>query len=145
MSGDKAKLISGISWLILIGYLILTIITITVIYMFDWARSLFTNTEVIVKINAVWFSILIFVYGIFALRKNYKRARLSNLAIRLDPQFLLISAFILFSIKEILNLIVFFVDNDLILEQSLNNGIVVLNFGGYVALLGSIYFSRKRK
>ncbi len=125
--------------------MILTIITILIIYLFDWARDLFNDTEYIVKINAVWFSFIIAAYGIYALRKNYKRAKLSNLQIKLDPQFLLISAFILFAIKELLKLIVFYLDADQVHAHALSNGAVVLNFGGYVSLLGSIYFGRKKR
>ncbi|MCY3412205.1 MAG: hypothetical protein INQ03_11280 [Candidatus Heimdallarchaeota archaeon] len=144
MSEEKFRFISLISWIILIGYILFSLGTILTLYLFDWAVDLFDATEGIVKINAVWFSLFIAIYGSFALRKNFKRARLSNLNITLDSQFLLVAGFILFTLKEILYMIIHFANLDTIINYALENGAIVLNFGGYVALLASIYFGRKK-
>ena len=141
---EQVKTVSRVSWGIFIGYILFSLITFITIYIFDWARKLFELTEAIVKINAVWFSAFIAIYGVFAMRKNVRRAKLSNLPIRLDSQFLLVAAFVLFTIKEVIKLVVFYTGSD-ILTSALKNSVVVLNFGGYVSLFGSIYFGRKRK
>ncbi|MDH5401673.1 MAG: hypothetical protein OEY49_04205 [Candidatus Heimdallarchaeota archaeon] len=136
---------SKLSYFIFIGYLALSFVTYFLIVYFDWANDLFDQTELIIKINAVWFSLGIVSYGIFALRRNLKRAKLSDLELKLDTQFLIVVAFLFFGIKQIIDLLLLMFKN---LEEqevfALNNTGKVLEFGGFMAGLLSIYLGRRK-
>lgn len=144
-SDEKFQLIRPISWIILIGYVILAILTFILIQYIEFARELFEDTEVIIKINAVWFSMGIVGYGIYAIQKNRRRAKLSNLNISLDTQFLIVVAFFLFGLKQIIDLILYYsTSTDINFINAMKNAGKVLEFGGFMAGLASIYYGRKR-
>lgn len=109
-----------------------------------WARNLFDETQIIVYINAVWFGLGIVAYGAFALMKNRRRAILSNLDIKLDTQFMIVSSFFLFSLSQVIDLLIFLRDPSGDKLLALESGSKVLEFGGFMAGLASIYFGRKR-
>jgi len=109
-----------------------------------WARDLFDQTQIIVYINAVWFGLGIVAYGTYALMKNRRRAILSNLDIKLDTQFMIVTSFFMFSLAQVFDLLIFVQKpsgDNLLAMQS---GSKVLTFGGFMAGLASIYFGRKR-
>ena len=144
-TGTKHQLIHPISWFIFLGYLLMALLTYLLILHFQVARQLFEDTALIVNINAVWFSLGIVIYGVFALSKNYRRAKLSNLRMVLDTQFLIVMAFLLFGLKQVLDLVLY-LDSTASSEfiTAVSNTGKVLEFGGFVAGLASIYFGRKR-
>ncbi len=140
----KVHPITKISLLIFFGYILLGVLTYALEAYFDWARVLFSNTQIIILVNAVWFSATIVIYGIYSLSKNYKRVRLQKLRESLDSQFMIVTAFLFFSIKQVIDLIIYLkVSNSDILTALADTG-KVFEFGGFMAGLASIYLARKR-
>ncbi len=140
----KQKVISPISQLILFGYILLGIVTVILQIVSPVAHQLFDQTKIIILINAIWFSLGIVGYGIFSLSKNWRRIKLQKLNEKLDTQFLLISAFFLFALKQVIDLILFLKAENELIDSALADAGKVFEFGGFMAGLLSIYFSRKR-
>ncbi|MDH5645823.1 MAG: hypothetical protein OEZ01_07435 [Candidatus Heimdallarchaeota archaeon] len=142
---NSSKYFSKLTYFVIIGYVILAITTLYLIITFNWARNLFTDTKLIIKINAVWFSLGIVLYGFYSIRKNIKRANLSDLDLKLDTQLLIVMAFCFFGIKQLLDLILL-IDNQLseVFILAITNTGIVLEFGGFMSGLISIYLGRKR-
>lgn len=143
-SKGKQKVISPISQLVLFGYVLLGIVTVVLQIMSPVAHSLFDQTKIIILINAIWFSLGIVGYGMFSLSKNWRRIKLQKLNEKLDTQFLLISAFFLFALKQIIDLILFLKEENELIDSALADAGKVFEFGGFMAGLLSIYYSRKR-
>ena len=95
--------ISKISWLVLIGYLLLGLVTYFLIAYYQAAQDLFTATEFILQFNLVWFGLLIMLYGIYALFQNYRRIKRLGLEESLDTQFLIVVTFVFMTIYATLD------------------------------------------
>ncbi len=141
---DNHVPINPIARLILVGYIALAILTFLLLDFVQWARDLFVQTFFLIEINGVWFSAAIVGYGFYALRKNMMRVKMTGVKLNLTPQYLIVSAFFFFFIKQVIDLILFYGTNLSSVEQfALTNVAIVVEFGGFVAGVASIYYSRK--
>ena len=95
-----------ISIFISLGYIAIGFVTYFLLLQFKFARDLFRDTELIIFINAVWFSLGIVGYGLFSLNKNYRRIKLTGIKQSIDTQFLIVLAFLFFSINQIVDFVI---------------------------------------
>ncbi|RMG24588.1 MAG: hypothetical protein D6732_23490 [Methanobacteriota archaeon] len=125
------------------GYIFLAIFTFLMLEYLDWAREIFTATSLIVEINGVWFSAGIVGYGYYAFRKNKKRVQMTGVKLNLTPQYLLVACFFFFFLKQLIDLILALGSFNEVTAFAITNVSMVVEFGGFVAGVGSIYFSRQ--
>lgn len=129
--------------LIFYGYILLSAITFILLEYFQWARDLFSTTTLLVEINGVWFSASIVIYGYYAFQKNKKRVELTGVKLNLTPQYLLVACFFFFFVKQVIDLILALELVEEATQFAVTNVAMVVEFGGFVAGVGSIFFSRK--
>ncbi len=129
--------------IIFYGYLFLAFLTFVLLKYFEWARYLFSATSLLVEINGVWFSGAIVIYGYYAFRKNKKRVQMTGVKLNLTPQYLLVASFFFFFLKQVFDLVLLLNVLDDITKLAIENVSMVVEFGGFVAGVGSIYFSRQ--
>ncbi|MHA2363772.1 MAG: hypothetical protein ACXAC7_07425 [Candidatus Hodarchaeales archaeon] len=137
---NNTRYISIWSWLIVILYVLLGVLTFIGISSLESAEDLFRDTEFLMKFNFVWFGLIIVIYGIYALFNNYNRMKRLGRQDSLDTQFLIIMTFVFLTIHVLLDFILYNFPDEFDVTQTfaITSTSEVILYGAFVCGLLSI-------